>query len=59
MHVILTTQPKENKTLLSSIRYGDISIFQAAFSFAPLKLIIQTLIEDKCSNTIGMLFALL
>ena len=45
--------------LLSSIRYGDISICQADFSFAPLKLIIQTIIVDKCSKTIDMLFALL
>ena len=44
---------------VSSIRYGDISICQANFSFAPLKLIIQTLIVDKCNNTISMLFALL
>ena len=44
---------------LSSIRYGDISIFQADFSFAPSKLIVQTLIVDKCSKTISMLFALL
>ena len=44
---------------LSSFRYGDISIFQADFSFKPSKLIIQTLIVDKCSKTISMLFALL
>ena len=59
IHAILTTQQAGNKTLLSSICYGDISIFQADFSFAPLKLIIQTLIVDKCSKTISMLFALL
>ena len=45
--------------VLSSIRYGDISIFQADFSFAPSKLNIQTLIENKCSKTISTLFALL
>ena len=58
IHAILTTQ-QAGKTLLSSIRYGDISIFQADFSFAPSKLIIQTLIVDKCSKTISMLFAVL
>ena len=56
IHAILTTQQTGNKTLLSSIRYGDISIFQADFSFAPLKSIIQTLIVEKCSKTISLLF---
>ena len=59
IHAILTTQQAGNKTLLSYIRYGDKSIFLAEFSFAPLKLIIQTLIVDKCSKTISLLFALL
>ena len=59
IHAILTTQQVGNKTLLSSSRYGDISNFQADFSFAPPKLIIQTLIVDKCSKTISLLFALL
>ena len=59
IHVILTTQQAGNKTLLSSIRYGDISICEDNFSFAPSKLIIQTLIVDKCSTTLSMLFALL
>ena len=45
--------------LLSSIRYGDKGIYQADFSFAPAKFIIRTLIVDKCSKTIDMLFALL
>ena len=58
IHAILTTQQVGNKTLLSSIRYGDISNFQADFSLAPPKLIIQTLIVDKCSKTISLLFAL-
>ena len=52
-------QQAGNKTLIGPIRYGDISIFQADFSFAPPKLIIQTLIVDKCSKTISLLFALL
>ena len=56
IHAILTTQQAGNKTLLSSIRYGDISLFQADFCFAPSKLIIQTLIIDKCSTTISMFF---
>ena len=59
IHAILTTQQAGNKTLLSSIRYGDISTFQADFSFSPSKLTIQTLIVDKCSKTISMLFAFL
>ena len=59
IYAILTTQKAGNKTLLSSIRFGDISIFQADFSFAPPKLIIQMLIVDKCSKTISLLFALL
>ena len=59
IHAILTTQQVGNKTLISSIRYGDISNFQADFPFAPPKLIIQTLIVDKCSKTISLLFALL
>ena len=59
IHVIITTQPAGDSTLLSSIRYGDISICQAGFSFAPLQLIIQTLIVDKCNKIISMLFALL
>ena len=59
IYAILTTQKAGNKTLLSSIRYGDISIFQADFSFAPPKSIIQTLIVDKCNKTISLLFALL
>ena len=37
IHAILTMPQVGNKTLLSSIRYGDISIFQADFSFAPPK----------------------
>ena len=45
--------------LLSSIRYGDLSICQADYSFAPSKSFIQTLIVDKCSKTIDMLFAFL
>ena len=49
IRVILTTQPLGNETLLSSIRYDDIRIFQADIFFAPSKLIIQTLIVDKCS----------
>ena len=59
IHVILTTQQAGSKTLLSSIRFGDLSICQADFSFAPSKLIIQTLIVDKCSKTLSVLLALL
>ena len=59
IYAILTTQQAGNKTLLSSICYGDISICQANFFGAPSKLIVQTLIVDKCSKTISMLFALL
>ena len=40
IHAILTTQQAGSQTLLSSIRYGNISIFQADFSFTPSKLII-------------------
>ena len=54
IHVILTTQQAGNKTLLSSIRYGDISICQADFSFTPSTLIIQKLIVDKCNKTLSM-----
>ena len=42
IHAILTAQLAGNWTLLSSIGYGDISMFQADFSFAPSKLILQT-----------------
>ena len=59
IHAILTTQLAGNKTLLSSIRYGDFSNLQADFSFAPSKLIIHTLIVVKCSKTLSLLFALL
>ena len=34
------------------------SICQAGFYFAPSKLIIQTLIVEKCSKIISLLFAL-
>ena len=59
IHAILITQQAGKQTLLSSFRYGDISNFQADFSFAPSKSIIQTLTVDKCSKTISMFFALL
>ena len=54
IHVILTTQQAGNKTLLSSIRYGGISICQADFSFTPSTLIIQKLIVDKSNKTLSM-----
>ena len=59
IHAILTTQQAGNKTLLSSICFGDISIFQADFSFAPSKFIIQMLLVDKYNITISMVFAVL
>ena len=59
INVILTTQQAGNKTLLSSIRHGDIGICQADVSFTPSKSNIQTLIVDKCSKTLSMLFAFL
>ena len=42
---------------LDAVHYGDISICQADFSFASSKLIIQTLIVDKCSKTISIFCA--
>ena len=44
--------------LLSSIRYGEISICRADFSFAPSKLLGPTLTIAMYSKAINVLFAL-
>ena len=53
------TLPAWNKTLLSSVSYGKVSICQAEFSFAPSKLFVQTLIIDKYNKNVSIMFALL